>query len=89
VHLAKIVLFSAARDDYTWWQENDRRVAKRVNVLIKDIVRNGHEGIGRPEPLRHDFSGYWSRRITEENPLVYALADGEVHIAGCRYPYGR
>jgi toxin YoeB len=85
----KIVFSSAAWDDYTWWQENDRRVAKRLNALIKDIVRNGHEGIGKPEPLRHDFSGYWSRRITDEHRLVYALADDQVRIAGCRYHYGR
>jgi toxin YoeB len=85
----KIVFSSAAWDDSTWWQENDRRVAKRLNALIKDIVRNGHEGIGKPEPLRHDFSGYWSRRITDEHRLVYALADDEVRIAGCRYHYGR
>lgn len=85
----KIVFSSAAWEDYTWWQENDRRVAKRLNALIKDIVRNGHEGIGKPEPLRHVFCGYWSRRITDEHRLVYALADDEVRIAGCRYHYGR
>ena len=65
------------------------QVLKRIDALLADIVRNGNEGIGKPEPLKHDFAGYWSRRITDEHRLVYKLAPGEVRIAACRYHYGR
>jgi toxin YoeB len=57
--------------------------------LIEDIARNGNEGIGKPEALKHDFAGYWSRRITDEHRLVYQLVDDEIRIAACRYHYGR
>ena len=77
-----------AWEDYLWWQAQDRKVLKRINLLIKDIERNGNEGIGKPEPLRHDFAGYWSRRITDEHRLVYKLARAEIRIAACRYHYG-
>lgn len=85
----KLVWDENAWQDYLWWQAQDRRVLKRINALIHDIGRNGNEGIGKPEPLRHDFAGFWSRRITDEHRLVYkALAD-EIRIAACRYHYGR
>ncbi len=74
-------------EDYLWWQTNDRKVLRRINLLIEDITRNGNEGIGKPEPLRHALSGYWSRRITEEHRLVYRVAGGEVRIAQCRFHY--
>ena len=76
-------------EDYLWWQIQDRKVLKRINALIADIVRNGNEGIGKPEPLRHEFSGYWSRRITAEHRIVYRVTESEVRIAVCRYHYGR
>ena len=57
--------------DSEWWQVQDRRMLKRINLLIRDIARNGNEGIGKPEPLKHGFQGYWSRRINEEHRLVY------------------
>ena len=78
-----------AWEDYLWWQGQDRKVLKRINLLIQDIQRNGHHGIGKPEPLKHDFAGYWSRRITDEHRLVYKVTDTEVRIAACRYHYGR
>lgn len=79
-----------AWEDYQWWQSQDRKTLKRVNLLIADILRNGHAGIGKPEALRHDFAGYWSRRITDEHRLVYKIIDGqELRIASCRYHYGR
>jgi toxin YoeB len=71
-----------------WWQTNDRKVVKRINQLIADTARNGHEGMGKPEPLRHDLSGFWSRRITSEHRLVYQLAEDAVVIVACRYHYG-
>ena len=76
-------------EDYVSWQEQDRKTLKRINLLIRDIVRNGNEGIGKPEALKHDFAGYWSRRITDEHRLVYKIVDHELRIASCRYHYGR
>lgn len=66
-------------------QAQDRRVLKRINVLLADIQGNGNEGIGEPEALRDDFAGYWSRRITDEHRLVHKVVDDEVRIAACRY----
>jgi toxin YoeB len=74
--------------DYLWWQSQDRKTLRRINVLIEDVVRNGNEGIGKPEPLKHGFRGYWSRRVTTEHRLVYKIVDDEVRIAACRYHYG-
>jgi toxin YoeB len=85
----KVVFSTTAWEEYVWWQEHDRKIVKRINALIKDVMRNGHEGIGKPEPLRHGFSGYWSRRITDEHRLIYAVTDDEVRIANCRYHYGK
>ena len=85
----KLVWDPNAWDDYLRWQAQDRRILKRINQLIQDVLRNGNEGIGKPEPLKHDFADYWSRRITDENRLVYKIAEGEVRIAACRYHYGR
>ena len=75
--------------DYLWSEAQDRRVLTRINTLIEDIARNGNAGIGKPEALKHDFAGYWSRRITDEHRLVYKLVDEEIRIAACRYHYGR
>lgn len=77
-----------AWDDYEWWPSQDRKVLKRINALLHDIARNGNEGIGKPEPLKHGFHGYWSRRITDEHRLVYKIHDDEIRVAGCRYHYG-
>jgi toxin YoeB len=76
-----------AWEDYTHWQSEDRRVLKRINLLLKDIERNGNEGIGKPEALKHGFHRYWSRRITDEHRLVYRLADDQILIAQCRFHY--
>jgi len=78
----------SAWDDYLWWQTQDRKTLKRINMLSKDIARNGNEGIGKPEALRHGLSGYWSRRITDEHRLVYQLVGDEIRIAASRYHYG-
>ncbi len=75
--------------DCLWWQAQDRRVLNRINTLIEDVARNGNEGIGKPEALKHDVAGYWSRRITDEHRLVYKIVSDEVRIAACRYLYGR
>lgn len=85
----KVVFSARGWDDYLWWQQQDRKLLKRINLLIHDVARNGNEGIGKPEPLRHGFQGYWSRRINDEHRLVYKVVDDEVRIAACRYHYER
>lgn len=84
-----LVWDEAAWEDYLWWQTEDRKTLKRINLLIKDIIRNGNEGIGKPEALKHGLSDYWSRRITDEHRLVYKVVGNEIRIAACRYHYGR
>ncbi|MCQ2992595.1 Txe/YoeB family addiction module toxin [Pseudomonas syringae] len=83
------VLFTPeAWDDYLWFQQNDKTSLKRVNLLIKAIQRGDpFEGIGKPEPLKHNLSGFWSRRITHEHRLIYTVEDGELQIVQCRYHY--
>ena len=73
--------------DYLHWQQHDRKILSRINALLVDIARNGNEGIGKPEPLKHGFQGYSSRRITQEHRLVYKIEGDEVRIAVCRYHY--
>ena len=69
-----------AWDDYLYWQQTDRKVLKRINDIIKDMKRNPFEGIGKPEPLKHQWSGYWSRRITEEHRIVYKVESDHLYI---------
>ena len=79
----------SAWEDYLWWQAHDRKVRRRINLLLHDIQRSGHEGIGKPEPLRYQLTGHWSRRITDEHRLVYRIDDGgDIHIVACRHHYG-
>jgi toxin YoeB len=78
-----------AWDSYLYWQANDKKVCKRINELIKDIKRNPFEGIGKPEPLRYELAGKWSRRINNEHRLVYQVQDEELVIFQCRYHYGK
>ena len=73
--------------DYLFWQQADNATTKRIHTLIKDIQRSPFEGIGKPEPLRHNFSGFWSRRIDEEHRLIYTIEDGCIVIVQCRYHY--
>ena len=78
-----------AWDDYLWWQRQDKKVVKRINTLIKDIERNGFAtGIGKPEPLRNDLTGFWSRRIDDKNRLVYRVNGINIEIASCKSHYG-
>jgi len=75
-------------DDYFFWQAEDKRTLKKINKLMEDIVRNGNDGIGHPEPLRGDLSGKWSREIDDKNRLVYKiLDDNRVEIYQCRGHY--
>ena len=76
-----------AWDDYVYWQTQDRKTLRRINKLIEDIDRNGYSGIGKPEPLKHEFSGWWNRRIDEKNRLVYRIDHDQIYIAQCGSHY--
>ena len=76
-----------AWEDYLYWQKTDKQNVKRINTLIKSMLRTPFEGIGKPEPLKHDLSGSWSRRIDQENRIVYDVADNQIIIIQCRYHY--
>lgn len=74
-------------EEYLYWQETDPQTLERINHLIKDTMRNPYRGIGKPEPLRHSFKGYWSRRIKSEHRMVYRLSGSDLWIAQLRYHY--
>lgn len=76
-----------AWEDYQYWVNNDRKILRKINELLRDIERNSHSGIGKPEPLKHDLEGFWSRRITEEHRLIYSIEDESIYIAKCRKHY--
>jgi toxin YoeB len=83
----KITFSKNAWEDYTSWQLEDRRMLKKINDLIKDIQRTPYEGMGKPEPLKYDLSGLWSRRVDREHRLVYQAIETEILIYSCRYHY--
>lgn len=83
----KIVFADRGWEDFTCWVENERKIAARIVRLIKDIEREPFDGLGKPEPLRHDLTGFWSRRITAEHRLVYSVDKERVLIAQARYHY--
>lgn len=76
-----------AWDDYLYWQSNDKKILKRINTLLKDIKRDPFKGLGDPEPLKYNWSGYWSRRITKEHRLIYKVTEHSILVAQCRYHY--
>ncbi len=77
------VFTTTAWEEYQYWQKENRQILKRINDLIKDIERNGNTGIGKPEPLRHELSGYWSRRINNEHRLIYSIEGNNINIISC------
>lgn len=83
----RILWEDEAWDDYLYWQTQDKKTLKRINALIKDIQRNLFEGIGKPEPLKDNLSGWWSRRIDESNRIVYFEKGGIIYIISCRGHY--
>ena len=83
----RLVWTPAAWSDYVYWQGQDRKTLKRINVLIQDAMRQPFDGIGKPEPLRENLSGFWSRRIDDVNRLVYAVDGRDLAIVACRYHY--
>lgn len=82
-----LVFSEQAWEDYLHWQKTDRKLVQRINGLIKEMSRTPHSGTGKPEPLKHALSGYWSRRINDEHRIVYKSADGALLIVQLRYHY--
>ena len=85
--MRKITFSKNAWEDYIYWQSQDKKTLKKINSLIKDIQSTPFEGIGKPEPLKYDLSGMWSRRIDLEHRLIYQVEEEELKIYGCRYHY--
>jgi toxin YoeB len=83
----KLIFSDQAWEDYLFWQRTDKKILRRVNTLSKEVQRTPYEGIGKPEPLKHALSGYWSRRINDEHRIVYKVTDDAVFIAQLRYHY--
>ena len=83
----KVVFQENAWEQYCYWQNTDKKILRKINELIKDISRSPCDGIGKPEPLKHELAGYWSRRINGEHRIVYQIKDGSVVIAACRFHY--
>ena len=83
----KIIWDDEAWADYLYWQGQDKKTLKRINQLVQDISRNGYNGIGKPEPLKGNWSGWWSRRIDDKNRLVYRIGEDKIEIAQCRSHY--
>ncbi|MDI6782079.1 MAG: Txe/YoeB family addiction module toxin [bacterium] len=83
----KLVFTELAWEDYLWFQENDRKLLKRINELIRDTKRSPFGGLGKPEPLKAELSGYWSRKINSEHRLVYDVSETGLVIISCRYHY--
>ena len=83
----RLIFSQHAWDEYIYWQNTDKNISKRINILIREILRMPFEGIGKPEPLKHALSGYWSRRINDEHRMVYKVEDDSVVIAQLRYHY--
>ncbi len=81
------VFTSNGWEDYIYWQTEDKKTLKKINTLLKDIDRNGNEGIGKPEPLIGNLSGFWSRRINEKDRLIYKIDEYNIYILSCRYHY--
>lgn len=83
----KLIFAEQAWEDYLHWQKTDKKQVERINTLIKEICRSPFNGIGKPEPLKHALSGYWSRRINDEHRIVYKVAEDSLLIAQLRYHY--
>lgn len=83
----RYVFVDESWEDYLYWQSTDKKKLKKINELLKDIARNPFDGIGKSEPLKHKYSGFWSRRIDDEHRLIYKYEDDEIQIAKCRFHY--
>ncbi|NBC83280.1 MAG: Txe/YoeB family addiction module toxin [Bacteroidetes bacterium] len=83
----KYVFVDESWEDYLYWQNTDKKVGKKINKLLKDIARQPFSGLGKPEPLKYKYIGFWSRRITDEHRLIYKYRENEILIAKCRFHY--
>jgi toxin YoeB len=83
----KYVFVDESWEDYLFWQKTDLKILTRINELLKDISRTPFKGLGKPEPLKYKYKGFWSRRIDGEHRLIYQVKDGEILIAKCRFHY--
>ena len=83
----KIVFVDESWEDYLYWQKTDKSKLKKINELIKDINRNPFDGLGKPEALKHNYAGFWSRRIDHEHRLIYRVVEDEIQIVKCRFHY--
>lgn len=83
----KLTFSAKVWEEYLYWRKTDKAILKRINTLIRDIQREPFAGIGKPEPLKHGLSGYWSRRINDEHRLVYKSTDNQILVAQLRYHY--
>ncbi len=83
----KVIFHPNGWDDYLYWQRSNKKMLKKINSLIKEILRTPYEGTGKPEPLKFDLTGFWSRKIDQEHRIVYGVDNYELHILACRYHY--
>lgn len=83
----KLVFVEESWEDYLYWQKTDKQKLKKINELLKEIMRSPFEGIGKPEPLKYKFAGFWSRRIDNEHRLIYQVTEDSILIAKCRFHY--
>ncbi len=82
-----LIFSDKAWEEYMYWQNTDKQILKKINQLIKDIKREPFEGIGKPEPLKYELSGFWSRRISDEHRLIYEVSESYISIVSCRFHY--
>ena len=87
--MMRIIFSKIAWEDYVSWQKQDRKILYKINQLIKEIIRNPYEGTGKPEPLKFELSGLWSRRIDREHRLVYKVNENEIQIFSCKFHYDK
>lgn len=83
----RYVFVEESWEDYLYWQQTDKKMLRRINSLLKDISRNPFSGLGKPEPLKHKYRGFWSRRINDEHRLIYQVQEDEIWIVKCRFHY--
>lgn len=83
----KYIFVDESWEDYLYWQQTDKKMLKRINNLIREISRDPFNGIGKPEPLKYKYRGFWSRRIDGEHRLIYQVKNDEIHIIKCRFHY--
>ncbi len=87
MNVNNISFLPEAWQDYLYWQKRDKRILKRINQLLQDIIRNGYDGIGKPEPLKHELQGFWSRRIDDCNRIVYRIDNEQIIVVQCGSHY--